>query len=381
MLTFVVAVQNGHRLAWAAYVGLTVLSVYTVVLSALVVLVHAVCLLLRRRDQRWTSSAVAVGAMGLLVVPLGWVVADHGAQPIKWLPPPGPLFGATDRYLVEFFASARTDGAPFSNWTVDLLTLGMLLCWAVGLCLFLGSLARRRLATEPWGYGLLLAWFLLPPVITYLISVGIQPVLSDRYILTALPPASMIAGVALSRLRPWPVAVAPALIILALRAWVLVPGYGVPLENWRQGVIDVASRSQPHDCIAFFVADGYTAFDYYVLHLRSLPGPVPTPVLPRSSWLSRTPYALDPEAVPPSQMSQVVSSCPRLWLVSSHDLGSPPGPGVLPYRVRVYDAHKKLRAEVGAAYRQSAAWSFLGADVSLYVRRPQYDPHASPVRG
>ena len=51
MLAFVVAVQTRRRLAWAAYVTLTVLSVYTLVLSALMVLVQLTSLLFRpRRD-------------------------------------------------------------------------------------------------------------------------------------------------------------------------------------------------------------------------------------------------------------------------------------------------------------------------------------------
>jgi 4-amino-4-deoxy-L-arabinose transferase-like glycosyltransferase len=369
-LAFVVAAQTGRDLAWAAYAALTVLAAYTLLLSAIVVLAQLASLLFRRpRGFRWPPLLASYGAMAVLVVPLAWVVADHGGQSTRWLPPPGPIFGEVDRYLLDFFASARSNGVPYNNSVVHPLVLVMVLCWAAGTWLFLYPLARHRGTAQTWGYGLLFCWFVIPPVLTWAISVTIQPVLSDRYVLAALLPASMIAGVALSRLRPWPIAAGAAVVVLVLRALVLIPSYGVPIENWRQGVMEVAARSEPHDCIAFFVVDAYTAFDYYVLHLKSLGGPIPVPVLPSTPWQSRAPYALDPASIPRSRMAKVVASCPRLWLVTSHALAHPPGPGVLAYRVQVYHTHEVLNAELSSSYRETSAWSFLGANVSLYIRR------------
>jgi hypothetical protein len=148
----------------------------------------------------------------------------------------------------------------------------------------------------------------------------------------------------------------------------ILPGYGVPLENWRQGVTEVVARAQPHDCIAFFVADGYSTFDYYVEHSKDLRGPVPTPVLPDAPWSSHSPYALDPQAVPLSRWPNVAASCPRLWLLRSHAAGYPPGRGVPAYRVRVYRANVALQAELGLSYREQSAWWFRGVHVFLYVR-------------
>ena len=370
MLAFVVAVQSGRRLAWAAYVVLTVIGLYTVVLSVLVVVAQAISLLLRQgQDLQRRALLASAGAITVLALPLVWVFADHGAAPAQWAVAPGALLGKNDRYLFDFLASSRSVGVPFKSSIVGDLTLAAVLCWALGTWLFLRELVRRGRTENAWAYGLLFAWFVIPPLVTYVVTVAFQPVLSDRYILGSLPPASMIAGVALSRLRPWPVAVTAALALIVLRAWVIMPGYGVSLENWRQGVTDIAARSQPHDCIAFFVADGYNPFDYYVLHLTTRPGPVPTPVLPEATWQSRSPHALDPEAVPRARMAGVVSSCPRLWLVMSHGAGYPPGPGVLPYRVRVYHAGHTLMTELNGSYRETSAWWFRGAHVSLYVRR------------
>ena len=311
MLAFVLAVQSGRRVAWAAYVALTVLSVYTVLLNILVVVVQATSLLLRHwRDLQKSALLASAGAIAVLMVPLLWVFADHGTAPAQWAAAPGTLLGVNDRYLFQFLASSRSVGVPFKHTTVNYLTLAVVLCWALGAWLFLRDLVRGGRTDKTWAYGLLFAWFVIPPVVTYLVSVEIQPILSDRYILDALPPASMIAGVALSRIRPWPVAVAAGLALVVLRAWVIMPGYGVPLENWRQGVIDVAARSQPGDCIAFFVADGYDSFDYYVLHVTRLRGRSRRRCSPASPWPSRprTPWLpIDPSG-PNARRSRNLSS-------------------------------------------------------------------------
>ena len=368
-LAFVIAVQSGKRWAWAAYVALVVLSIYTVLLSALIVVVHAISLLFGRWPPgRWRLLVLAVAASAVLAAPLAWVLADHYTRPAQWVAAPGGIFGVNDHYLFDFLASSRSVDVPFRPSTVTGTTVAAVLCWALGSSLFIATWVRCGRSEKTWAYGLLFSWFIIPPGLTLAISYALQPILSDRYILNALPPASMVAGVALSRLRPWPVAVAGGLVLLALRGSVTAPGYGAPLENWRQGALDIMAKSRPGDCIAFFVADGYDSFDYYVLHLRNLPGPVPRPVLPATTWPSRAPYALDPAVVPRSQVPELMASCPRLWLVSSHDAGSAPGPGVPPYRVRVYQAQATLQAELSASYRATPGWWFRGAYVALYVR-------------
>jgi hypothetical protein len=145
--------------------------------------------------------------------------------------------------------------------------LAMVAAWVFSGLLLLYALARRGLAGgEAWSYGLLLAWFILPLLLEYVISELIHPVLLDRYLLGALPPASMLAGVACSRLRSLPIALAAGVALIVMRAWVLVPSYGVTLENWREAVTAVVDDSRPHDCVAFFVSDAY-------MPLRLLPPP------------------------------------------------------------------------------------------------------------
>ena len=369
-LAFVVAVQTKRRLAWASYGALTALSAYAIVLAPLVVVAQIGSLMFRRwRDLQWKALLGSAGAAALLAAPLAWVIADHGTEAVKWVRPTAPLLSSTHWYLVQLLASSRTAGVPFSQSRVQDLTLATLLCWGFGAWLFVSSVFKRRRTGNSFGFGLLFGWLLLPPLITYVLSVEVEPMFVDRYLLVALLPASMIIGVSLSRLRPWPVAVVAGLAVLLLRADMISPSYAVPLENWRQGVTNIASRSRPHDCIAFFIADGYTPFDYYARHLKLPVGRLPVPVLPASSWQQVKPYVLDPATISPARMPGVVSSCPRIWLLSSHDSGFPPGPNIRPYLVQVYDAHRALVSELDRSYRPTSTWGFPGVAVALYVRR------------
>jgi hypothetical protein len=353
----VVALQTGRRSAYLAYVAISVLAVYTILLSALVVAAHALSLVLRRRKEiPWRPLTLSGAAICVLCVPVGVAAAIRGTAPVEWVAGPGSFFGANMRSLVAFLASARSDG--------------VLAAWVLAGVLFLYAMARRGLAGgEAWAYGLLIAWFLLPIVIEYLVSELVHPVIGDRYLLDVLPPASMLAGVACSRLRPLSVALAAAAAVLVLRAWVLVPSYGETLENWRAAVTAVVDDSRPHDCVAFFVADGYMPFDYYVLRLVGAHPPPPTPVLPDSSWAARSPHVLEPAVIPAARMPAAVASCPRLWLVLTHNLGFPPGPGVIPYRVSVYEEQLALRSEIDAYYAAGRSMKFLGSTITLYERR------------
>ena len=367
-LAFVVAVQARHRWAWAVYFALSVLAAYTLLLSVLVVLAQAISLLGRRRgDIQWRALVLPATLSATALVPLAWVGLDHGTRPIQWIPPPGPLLSRNNLYFVDFLASSKNVNVPFHHWQVDSLTCAVLLCWTAALALAVRSTRQHPRGPEAWGYLLLLSWLLLPPVVTWVFSKEVQPVFSDRYILFSVVGGSMLTGVALSRV-PWrTLGAAAAITILALRAAVILPSYGVPLENWRIGVTNLVAHSKPGDCIAFFVADAYMPFDYYVVNLH-LRGVVPQLVLPRTTWGARSAYAEQPQSFTPAQFEAVTRSCARLWLVTSHAGSEAPGPGVLAYRALVYRTEHYLVSEITSAYNKVSALDFLGAKVALYMR-------------
>ena len=327
-LAFVVAVQDKRRLAYVAYVVLSVLAVYTVLLSALVLVAHVASLLALRPDQvPRRQLAACYGAICVLCVPVGLVALAHGTAPVDWVTPFGSLVGPAARGLVEFLAS-DSPFWPSAHTAAHLVIIAMAALWVYAALLWSRALAHRaKERTAAWAYGLLIAWVACPVVISYLVSALVHPILVDRYLLDTLPAASMLAGVACARLRPQPLAIGTGAALLVLRAWVTVPSYGAPLEDWRGAEIAVLDRSLPGDCVAFFTSDGYMPFDYYVLGRPRDHRLPPTPVLPVSSWASRAPHVLEPAFIPGRRMHEVVASCPRLWLLSSHILSAPPGPG------------------------------------------------------
>jgi len=114
-LALVLGVQTRRRAANVAYVALSVLAIYTILLSALVLVAQAASLTLRRRNEvPWRALAFSGAAIGVLCVPVGVAAAIRGTAPVDWIGQPGSVFGGTMRDLVVFLASARANGTPGS---------------------------------------------------------------------------------------------------------------------------------------------------------------------------------------------------------------------------------------------------------------------------
>jgi mannosyltransferase len=368
-LFMVIAVETRRTWAFVVYVVVSVLAVYTILLAAVVIATQACTLLLRRREEvPWRPVLISGGVLVALSVPAAAAAVVRGTAPIAWLARPGSLFGPADRYFFGILASAHTSGVVDSGVAVYVVW-AMAAAWVFGVVLFVLSLRRAGRSRTSWAYLLLIAWLVVPPVLSYIVSVSVHPILNDRYILAAVPAGSMLAGVACSRLRPLPVAVAAGIVLVVMRTWVVVPALGHYLENWRAAVQVVERHSKADDCIAFFVGDGVDPFDYYVLRVRSI-GPAPRPVLPATDYASRTPYVLDPAAFTPAGLSKAVASCPRLWLVFSHQGPvSAPGQATPAYTINQYRNRLELLHQIGANYRQAAEYSLIGMTIRLFDRR------------
>lgn len=371
-LAFVTAVQTGRRLAWACYCVLSVLAISTILLSALVVVAQYCSLALIGRPQRPLRGAVVSAAIIVLgALPVGIVALAHGTAQINWIAATGPPFDAANQYLFKFVASAEQGGVRTGS-AVLLVVIGMSLAWALAVGFFVASLVKRK-SRERFAWGVLLATSLVPSIATYAVSELVHPVLSDRYLLCVVAPASMAAGVACSRIRPSPAAYLAGLALLGARLVQIPPTYGVSLEDWRSATSYVLTRTEPHDCVAFFVSDGYPVFDYYLLRSGRPRASDPTPVLPAAPWSSRRAFELDPATFSPSELRSTVRSCPRLWLVETHQTGMPAGPGVPPYQVEKYDAYHRLRPEIHHHYTEVSKRLFTGVRIVLFVRRPGAD--------
>lgn len=363
----VCAVQTRKRWAYVLFVACSVLAIYMILLSVLVVAAQCCSLALRRRrDIPLQALAICVGSIALLSLPMGIAAFIHGSAQLGWIAPPALSF---EKYVLKFVASAETAGVSLTS-TAHLVFIAMLAAWAAAALQFTYSLVRSGRSERTWALGLLGACFVVPIAALLVVSELFQPVFSDRYALLTVPFASILAGVALSRIRPAPLAWAAGIALVVLRALQIPASYGVEIETWNTAAAYVVSSAQPRDCIAFFVSDGFPAFDYYVLAATGPHPRLPQLVLPATTWSAKTPYVLDPAVIPARSLPAVVASCPRLWLVLTHQGGDPPGaPGALPYQVRKYEAYLVLSAEVNSAYRLASYTRFTSVDVALYDRR------------
>lgn len=356
-LALAVAVQDRSRAAWIWFVGLSTLACYMLLIAALAVLALLLSLALLPRSQLEARRiVVAIGAIAVLCLPLGLMALRRGRGQLDWIIPSN---FANDRYLGRFALSAPSSGH---------VALAGLVAVCGGIAILVVRLVRNRRSLEAFAAGVIVAWALFPVAVMVLVSWLVQPLLGDRYLLTVVPAISMLAGIGLSRLRPAPVGWLLGLALASYHLLEVPPLYGVPIETWSTATPYVLDHLAPHDCIAFFVADGFTAFDYYLL--ASDPHPkLADPVLPSTTWASSTPFVLDPATIPVAAFSSVAARCPGLVVVYTHQAGRPPGPGIPAYQVRKLNAYYQLQRELaGAHYQQQRQVHYTGLYVAFLVR-------------
>jgi hypothetical protein len=111
--------------------------------------------------------------------------------------------------------------------------------------------------------GFLVLGIVIPAAITLVVS-HFKPVFWPRYLLLSQPFFAVFAGVAISRLRPWPLipVALTALAVFCLQQDFLC--YQRPQrEDWPGAVQYVASKAQPGDVMMVFIGFGRQPIDYY----------------------------------------------------------------------------------------------------------------------
>jgi mannosyltransferase len=311
---------EGERYGTTVWVVATTLMLYTLMLTALVLVAQALSLLALlgrepRRTTPWRGLLVGAGAVAVLAVPLALLAHAHGTADINWLIRPNK---ALEREAVRALASAgnQPDYPPVTG-TGNLLLDVMAALWLAGALSVVWRVVRRGAAGAVFAPLFLVSWLVVPVVLSYLVSVTVQPVFLTRYLLASLPASSLLAAVVVTRARPAVVGLVAGAALVALRFVQIPPAYGKPLEDWRAPTAYVLSHTRPGDCIAFFALDGRMPFEYY---LRQAPKPalLPAPVLPALPW-SDNPVEVEVYTpIAPAAYPGIAASCTRLFLVASH---------------------------------------------------------------
>lgn len=326
------AAEEHRPLGWrlASYLIVTTLAIYTGFIAVLVIPAQLLALVLSRR-----RTGAALGAMAVTVLaglPLALLARARGSGQLFWVPAPG---ATAFHDVADTLTSAALVPVFDRSATSAVLLWSSLAALAVAIGVVVRRTARRATvhgrcrpdagAARSRGLGdaLLVCWLVVPVVLAAVESAIGQSIFVPRNLLVALPPVTiLLAAVTVGPLAPrrvartagWPLAAA----FLALRAVQLAPTYAVSPENWRAAAHYVLARAQPGDCIAFYPADGRMAFAYYFdAHGRVAPSS-PRPVLPSAPWSTHPVYVEDYATLGPAGLRRVARTCPRLWLVASH---------------------------------------------------------------
>jgi mannosyltransferase len=339
------------RTAWIGYVLCTALAMYASLMAILIVPAQLVILGWHRRRARAVVSALA--AIVVLCVPLMVLVAQRGSGQLFWVPRP-------DSTSIKQVLQALTSAGLEPNFHASSTTTTLLVCTIVALAVIAGAVVRTR----AWAPALALSWLLVPVLVAYVESLVGQSIFLPRNLLICIPAVSVLLAWGITR-RGLPTLLALGALagLLALRALQVTPSYGVSPEDWRAATGYVVAHTAAADCVAFYPSDGRNAFRYY-LHSGER---APHPVLPATPFSNSRAYIEDYATLSPRRLRALPQSCPRLWLVSSHE-GQPTG--TAGSRAN-YSRYPALRASLSAEYPRTRVRSFGYAapvTVELFVR-------------
>lgn len=341
---FVRVLDGAGRVALVVYVVVTMLMLYTLMLTGLVLAAQAVSLAFRGRGATpWRRLVSGGAAIAVLSVPLALLATAHGTADIDWLSPPTTAF--EHDALRALTSAGNAPEYPPVTGTSTLLVIVTLVLWLAGAAVLGYRLSRRDKSRAAFAPAFLVCWLVVPVVADYLVSVAAQPIFITRYLLTSLPAASLLAAVVLSRVRPVALAAVAAAGLVVLRLVQIPPSYGKSTEEWRTPTAYVLEQTRAGDCVAFFVDDSRMPFEYYLRQGPARPL-LPRPILPPLGW-SANPVEVEVSTpIAASALPLVVAGCGRVFVVASHD-GFPNG---TPTQQVTYARYVRMIAELRAHY-------------------------------
>lgn len=303
----------GRGLAWITLYLLTSLSVYTHLLAVLAVPVQVVWLLVLPGGWpaiRIRNAALYLAALALPYVPFlswapgVWTSSSETGHPFA-------PFGDIVQVLAGAFSRGVLGIQPVSLLPHMVALLGGLILWPLarrdGGETGQGRPARWRVAV------LLGVWLALPPVLIYLVSLG-MPLFTDRYVIWAMPAflALLACGIAVLTSEWRPMGVAVGVTILALNGWSMYLQATKPIKaDFRAAAAYVVARWQPGDALMYQIPYNRYTFAYYASGRQEPQDP---------AWQgAEGPYTnagLD-EAATDAWMATRLGGAKTVWLISS----------------------------------------------------------------
>lgn len=308
-LLFVAFVQDGRKGQWWAWVGVSVLVPWAHLFGWLVLGAQAAAALgrgaaLRPRVKRLAAGAAVIGALGGVVLLL--IATGENSGQAEGIP------GVTVVRFVGVYARvAGNAGVPL---LIVFVALGAGAAWVYGRPLLTNRPYRPTEAQ--WGFLLLAAWLVLPPIAIAVLS-PVQPLFGARYFVILVPAAAGLTALGIQTvpagwMRRTAAAVVGVLVVGAAIAWYVRP----PADDIRGAAQTISADVQPGDGVVFLPWFVELPFDEYALRDPSLERAL-DPVWPVATWGSFLPDHRDhPEA---DEIAATVAAHDRVWLVIRDD--------------------------------------------------------------
>jgi mannosyltransferase len=249
-LAYLRLIDRPNRWRGAAYVVSAAILVYVHPLSATLLVAHAlVTLTTVAPPMRWRLLALYAPVLIAALPMVRFLVLNHSR--VAWIPPVTP------------------DGVARATLALSggiALALGLAVVIAAGLW---------RARSSAWStLRLPLLWIVLVPGGVLAVSVAIQPLWVDRYLIGVLPALFIIAAWAIKSLpHRWAIAgMLVALSLVGVNTW-----YDAAKDDWRAAAAYVATRAQPSDAVLVWPAHNRMPFGYYYAAAGE-------PVYPSTPW-------------------------------------------------------------------------------------------------
>jgi mannosyltransferase len=312
------AERSPSHAALSAYVLSTLAALYIGYDVALLIPAQLVLLLVHRERARLVIGCLVV--VGLLSIPLLVLAAQRGSGQLFWVTPLD--WQVAGQAVLALFSAAFLPNFHRTATTVPaVIVMGLAVIAGLGLA---GRAVWRARDAQSWPQLFILAWMLVPALLTLIAYAAGEPIELTRVTILELPALGLLVAWLLLRPETQPLlGVGAVAVLLALRLLQVIPAYGASPEPWKTVTAYVLKATPAHGttCVAFYAQDGREAFDYYLLHttrLRSGPFPNLRPVLPTLPWGSVRSYVEGYATLNTGQRARIAAKCPRLWLITSH---------------------------------------------------------------
>jgi mannosyltransferase len=341
-LALIRAVEQPSRGRWVVYGLVTVVAVWSHLMTGFIVAGQVLAMLLHPGVRQWwrpAAAAVAVAAISAVPIVISAMLANESRW--AWIPRPSP-----DGLWRGLNTLSGSLGDPVAQLWLAVLAFG------------LAAVAFRawRGGRPMWALLLVVTWALLPIVGPWLASY-IRPMYTPRYLFAVLPAVVLVNTFGLSVLRPRLLAAGMVVILLVVGSIGVVRWHErVDREDWRTATALVLERSRPADGITFFTVGTFNGgamyeYRYYLSQFDS--GERPTVVR-----LANTDAPIE------QRVREAIAGLPRLWVIGSE-----------------FDSPSAISAieEVEGQFELAEEWTVVRLDIRLYVRAMAQMPSTMPA--